>query len=506
MTVTNTIRQRLPFLLAPAAALLLAMSGCQEAGDVDEGAQGGAPERADEQQWKLIQAYMDLDRAWHARDSEINRSDASGEDKERRRREERGEHPDIVLAVIAARALAEGGGEHAVASASFLIEHTQGLSPTEASDIEFGHAALQRIAGADWSVVEKYKEDFKAWKDAGEARREAFRASDNQGQPFRFVSPPKPLLAAAAAQAILEAGPGHERAREAAEFLIDPATRNPAGMLKAAQTLRDHFPDFSEWPELLMNLNKARPAARSEPFDEFLAHIGTNAEDPVVRATARYFGARGLAHSVNQPAMTAAERQSRRERALEMATGLSAGVEEEDFVSQAAGDGEQGTRTLAEAEAALVHGIRHTVVGATVADEAGKQLDGAEDRLSAYAGKVVLMDFWATWCGPCIAALPQMRGLAGQYPEDQFEIIGISSDAELETVTDFMEDKSMPWVHWHIGVGSDMDRAWDITALPTYVVIDREGVILSRGHDLDAAARAIEQAVNGRAQDAGAST
>lgn len=162
-------------------------------------------------------------------------------------------------------------------------------------------------------------------------------------------------------------------------------------------------------------------------------------------------------------------------------------------------DGEEVAQTLADAEAALVHGIRHTVVGATVADETGKRLDGTEDTLSAYAGKVVLMDFWATWCGPCIAVLPQMRGLAGKYPDDQFEILGISFDAELETVTDFMEDRSMPWSHWHVGVNSRMDMAWDIKGLPTYVVIDRDSVILSRGHDLDAAAEAIEQAVNGEA-------
>ena len=81
-----------------------------------------------------------------------------------------------------------------------------------------------------------------------------------------------------------------------------------------------------------------------------------------------------------------------------MAVGLSAGVEDQDFVKTAMVDGEEVAQTLADAEAALVHGIRHTVVGATVADETGKRLDGTEDTLSAYAGQVVLMDFWATWC------------------------------------------------------------------------------------------------------------
>ena len=183
-------------------------------------------------------------------------------------------------------------------------------------------------------------------------------------------------------------------------------------------------------------------------------------------------------------------------------------MEAEEFVKKAMVDGEPVSRTLADAEAALVHGIRHTVVGATVADEAGKRLDGAEDNvrldgaednLSAYGGKVVLMDFWATWCGPCIAGLPKLRELQEGYSDNQFTILGISVDAEVETVTDFLEDESMPWEHWHIGVDSDFQMSWRIPGYPTYVVIDQDGLILSRGHDLDAASKAIEQAVNGEA-------
>lgn len=499
MTTLDTSKQKSPFLLILAATMLLVISACEVADKADGEAQSDAGKSAEQENWKLVQAYMDLDRAWHARDREINQSDASSDEKERRRTEERGEHPDIVLAVTAARALADGGGEHAVDAASFLIDHTQGLSPTAASDVEFANAALRRLAGADWSVVEAYKDDFKAWKEDDEARREAFRSEENEGKPFIFTTPPKSLLASAAAQAILDVGPEHEKAREAAEFLIDPATRNPFGMLKAAQALADSFPDFDEWPDLLMKMDNARPSGKSEPFDEFLAKMASEADDPVVRATARYFGASGLVESVNQPSMDSADRELLRERALEMAAGLSAGVEADDFVKKATVDGEQVTRTLADAEAVLVHGIRHTVVGATVADEVGQRLDGSEDNLSAYAGRVVLMDFWATWCGPCKAALPQMRELAEEYPEDSFEILGLSVDAELETVTDFLEDEPMPWAHWHIGVGSDLGMSWNVPGYPTYVVIDQDGLILSRGHNLDAAAKIIEQAVNGEA-------
>ena len=92
-----------------------------------------------------------------------------------------------------------------------------------------------------------------------------------------------------------------------------------------------------------------------------------------------------------------------------------------------------------------------------------------------------------------------MRELAEKHADDPFTILGISVDEEVETVTDFMEGESMPWAHWHVGVNSDLGTSWQIPGYPTYIVIGRDGVILSRGHNLDAAAEVIKQAINGEA-------
>ena len=51
----------------------------------------------------------------------------------------------------------------------------------------------------------------------------------------------------------------------------------------------------------------------------------------------------------------------------------------------------------------------------------------------------------------------------------------------------------MPWAHWHVGVGSELGLSWNIAGYPTYVVVDANGVIRSRGHDLDAAIKIIEE-------------
>ena len=457
--------------------LLVFAAGCEMAKDGDSLTPDA---NADEANWKLIEAYTELDTAWHQRDAEINRSDASGDEKDRRRKEERGEHPDIVLAVVAAKSIIDSDGERAREAARFLVEHTAGLSPTAESDIAFGNAALARLIGPDWSVVEAYHDAMQAWQDDREARREAAEAAaaeraaaePAEGQvrtavtaAFAFVPPPNALEATAAAQAIM--GADHEKARDAAEFLVEHGMRNPQALIEAARWLTANASDFAGWPDLLMRLASAAPVGGSGIMDDFLTEMATDADDPVVRATARYFAANALADGVNDPSATAADRESGRQQALAMAMGMSEGVEDEEFVKKATVDGEEVARTMAQAEASLVHGIRHTLLGSTVANETAQRLDGTEDNLSSYAGKVVLMDFWATWCGPCIAALPSMRDLAEAHPGDRFEILGISVDAELETVTDFMEDEPMPWAHWHVGVGSELGLSWNIAGYPT---------------------------------------
>ena len=113
------------------------------------------------------------------------------------------------------------------------------------------------------------------------------------------------------------------------------------------------------------------------------------------------------------------------------------------------------------------------------------RLDGIEERLSDYRGRIVLLDFWATWCGPCVAALPKLRELVATLPPDRFALVGISVDEELETVTRFVEDEPMPWTNWHAGIDSDLTRAWAVRGFPTYVLVDDQGVILARGNGID---------------------
>ena len=110
-------------------------------------------------------------------------------------------------------------------------------------------------------------------------------------------------------------------------------------------------------------------------------------------------------------------------------------------------------------------------------DLAFTAIDGREVDLSQLKGKVVLLDFWATWCGPCIVALPKVKVAYEKYHSKGFEIVGISLDEELDSLKQFIAKQDMPWPQYYDGKGwsNDIARRFGISAIPAMWLIDREG-------------------------------
>lgn len=109
--------------------------------------------------------------------------------------------------------------------------------------------------------------------------------------------------------------------------------------------------------------------------------------------------------------------------------------------------------------------------------------NGGTKALSDLEGKVVLIDFWASWCKPCIKELPELKKVYRKYNDQGFEILGVSLDKRKNDWTKAIEKHDMNWVHisdlqfWN----SAATEKYKINSIPFTVLVDREGKVIAKG-------------------------
>lgn len=113
------------------------------------------------------------------------------------------------------------------------------------------------------------------------------------------------------------------------------------------------------------------------------------------------------------------------------------------------------------------------------ADLALPDLAGKTVRLSDFRGRVVLVDFWATWCAPCLEELPDLKALYGKHKDRGFSIVGISIDDEgKEVVAPFVKEHQVPYPI--LLAGLNPVEGFPVRGLPTAYLIDRSGFIVKK--------------------------
>jgi peroxiredoxin len=102
--------------------------------------------------------------------------------------------------------------------------------------------------------------------------------------------------------------------------------------------------------------------------------------------------------------------------------------------------------------------------------------DGGYVSLDDLKGKVVMLDFWGTWCPPCVASIGSLKRLQKKYANEPFVLISVSFHDTEPSWRKFIAEKEMTWPQYRDASGT-MARAYDVTAFPSYFVIDHEGVV-----------------------------
>jgi thiol-disulfide isomerase/thioredoxin len=118
-------------------------------------------------------------------------------------------------------------------------------------------------------------------------------------------------------------------------------------------------------------------------------------------------------------------------------------------------------------------------VGFYTPDFSAKTFNNEEIKLKEYKGKYVLLDFWGTWCGPCIAEIPHLKRIYEKYAGKNFAIIGIANDTKAK-VADFVQRKNIPWPQIIQDDSKEILKLYNIQGYPTIFLIDPEGKIIEK--------------------------
>ncbi|HJZ93055.1 MAG TPA: TlpA disulfide reductase family protein [Gemmataceae bacterium] len=333
-------------------------------------------------------------------------------------------------------------------------------------------AAVQKKFEADQKELQKKLADAKEPDDRKQAE---------------FLLKELSAFAASDAVEIAEEGKKDEAGLDAAIFalkLLGPYQLTGADMDKACAIVLDHHIDSPKIAPALAHLAEAGPTGL-----QFIETVVEKAMNKEVQAVALYYNALALDAKIGRNEGRASEEN--------IAKAQAEAVAMMEKAVKVAPDVKIGNETLAKAAAVELVSLRMRV-GNPVPNIEGTDLDGKKVKLSNYRGKVVLFDFWATWCGPCRAMIPHEQEMVEKLSGKPFALLSVSVDDEQGNLTEFLGRVKMPWAHWWDGATGPVTKMFKVRSYPTLFLIDAKGVLRKKwvgAPDTEALDKAVNELV-----------
>jgi thiol-disulfide isomerase/thioredoxin len=153
--------------------------------------------------------------------------------------------------------------------------------------------------------------------------------------------------------------------------------------------------------------------------------------------------------------------------------------------------------SFVQSNMAMLESERKLAVGKEPIQFSVKGIKGETLSPAEFKGKVLLIDFWATWCGPCVAEMPNVKTVYKKYHSRGFEIVGISLDQSRDKLDAYIQQQGIEWPQYFDGKfwNNDIAQMYGIKSIPTTLLVDRHGKIRYkslRGRQLD---QAVEKLV-----------